>query len=519
MPLASQAALYQPKLVATLDKDFTSPVRFSPDGKLLAALNRGPPLWARFWETDTWHVVDTLKLPDLQPCLRFAFTPDNKFLQIAMSRWWLWDVPSRRIIKTHQERWQMPAVAVSADGKALAWSDSHPQGNGDYAITVWDLVGDKTIANFRASKWVQDLAFSPDGHTLAAVGGYDSGCYWLWNLQLRRLVAADNKYGPYRLIGLSFSPDGRFLALVGGEEGFRLCDPETGKLLPSWHINFRTTCITFSTDGLVLVAGGGTENIPGLPGFPRGQLGEVRFWEVLSGKEIYGFHAHRDMISYMALSPDGRLLAVTSEAILPGGDAAQPSPVKIWDVSRISGSPIHEKPPTLSSEIQRQLWNDLASEDALRALTAVRRCIQAGTQAVSFLDAHLQTDRPCDHQRIEQLIAELDSDVPSARQAASTELGKILDQAESAIRRAQDRKPSPESRRRIEDLLKKLSLEITSPAQLRTLRALAALERIGTTEATRVLERLASGASESRLTREAKASLARIGKQRIAKPQ
>jgi hypothetical protein len=49
MPLASQPPPYQPKLVVTLDKDFTSPVRFSPDGKLLAAMNRALPARARFW--------------------------------------------------------------------------------------------------------------------------------------------------------------------------------------------------------------------------------------------------------------------------------------------------------------------------------------------------------------------------------------------------------------------------------------------------------------------------------------
>jgi WD40 repeat protein len=510
MPMANQRAPYQPKLVTTLDKDYTSPVRFSPDGKLLAALNRDLPARARFWDTGTWHVVDTLDLAGSKSSLYFAFTPDNKFLEVDGHGWWLWDLPSRRIIKTKRHIGDIVAIAVSPDGKALAWSDSHV--NEDSVITVWDLVGDRNIATFHTSKWVQDLAFSPDGHTLAAVGGYDSGRYWLWNLQLRRLVAGGNKYGPFEVTGLSFSRDGRFLALVGGEDDFRLCDPETGKLLPSWHPNLPTSCVTFSTDGLVFVVGGGTSNLPNLPGFPRGQLGEVRFWEVLSGKEIYGFHAHRDKISSMALSPDGRLLAVTCEAMMPGFDAVKPLPVKIWDVSRITGSPIHEKPPTLSTEIQRQLWNDLASEDVLLALTAAHRCIGAGARAVSFLDARLQTQHPCGRQRIEQLIAELNSDVPSARKAASAELEKIVDQAESALRKAMDRNPSAESRRRIEELLKKLPLENASPEQLRSQRAIAALQRIGGAEAREVLERLAKGAPESRLTQAASQALRQVNK-------
>src|SRR5262249_18053605 len=159
----------------------------------------------------------------------------NRFLQVGMSRWWIWELPSRRIIKTHQCPGDpllpglpahITAIALSPDGNTLAWSDTRRKD--EYVITVWDLVGDKTIMTFDTKKWVWDIAFSPDGHTLAAVGGYDSGCYWVWNLQLRRLVAADNKYGLSQLGGLSFSPDGRSLALAGGEEGFRFCDPETG---------------------------------------------------------------------------------------------------------------------------------------------------------------------------------------------------------------------------------------------------------------------------------------------------
>jgi hypothetical protein len=51
---------------------------------------------------------------------------------------------------------------------------------------------------------------------------------------------------------------------------------------------------------------------------------------------------------------------------------------------------------------------------------------------------------------------------------------------------------------------------VTKPELLQALRAVAVLEDIGTPTARRLLEDLANGASEARLTREAKASLQRL---------
>jgi hypothetical protein len=55
-------------------------------------------------------------------------------------------------------------------------------------------------------------------------------------------------------------------------------------------------------------------------------------------------------------------------------------------------------------------------------------------------------------------------------------------------------------------------LESIPPEDLRHIRAVEVLEGLGTPEARNLLEELAKGAADATLTREAKASLRRLGK-------
>ncbi len=59
---------------------------------------------------------------------------------------------------------------------------------------------------------------------------------------------------------------------------------------------------------------------------------------------------------------------------------------------------------------------------------------------------------------------------------------------------------------------------MTRPGLLRSLRVMAVLEDIGIPEARRLLEELAKGTPESRLTREAKATLQRLQRRAASAP-
>ena len=87
-------------------------------------------------------------------------------------------------------------------------------------------------------------------------------------------------------------------------------------------------------------------------------------------------------------------------------------------------------------------------------------------------------------------------------------LGEV---AAAALRKALAGKPSLETRRRVERLLKPLDGEEREPSadRLRLLRGVEVLERVNSAESWRLLKSLAGGAPGALVTREANEALAR----------
>ena len=100
--------------------------------------------------------------------------------------------------------------------------------------------------------------------------------------------------------------------------------------------------------------------------------------------------------------------------------------------------------------------------------------------------------------------------VSAVRARASALLATQGERAAALLRKAIKEGMTLELRRRVEILLAKLE-QFTPPApELRALRAVAALERIGTPEARQVLQGLAGGAPGALVTVQAQAALGRF---------
>src|SRR5262249_14740072 len=115
-------------------------------------------------------------------------------------------------------------------------------------------------------------------------------------------------------------------------------------------------------------------------------------------------------------------------------------------------------------------------------------------------------------QKVEGWIADLESEKYAVRQEATGNLAKAGEQVVPALRKVLSSQPTIETRKRVEELLDKLTGGTLTAEQLRLVRAVETLERMGTPEARHLLQTLAQGAPGALPTRQAEATLERLQK-------
>lgn len=220
----------------------------------------------------------------------------------------------------------------------------------------------------------------------------------------------------------------------------------------------------------------------------------VGIWEVASGTERLRL-SHPNGHVPRAYSPDGARLASVEYP---------EKSMLVWD---LTGR--HAAKPATKAELET-LWSALRSPDGREAFAAMSRLMVAPELTVPLLARQLRPVPPVSFARIAELIADLEHRQFARRERAFAALEELGPGIMPELRRLLTQKPTLEMRRRTEELLRRLSNPFLSREVLQGVRAVEVLERIGSKAAKQLLSSLANGANLARLTRDAKAALARL---------
>jgi len=466
-----------------------SAVACSPDGQLIAT--GGTDRAIRLWDA-SGKLVHLLKGP-LGRVRYLTFSPDGNLLFAASeygdSTITAWDV------KSGQEHHLLRAQALGIRGLALAPDGKTLTTLGmDRTLRLWDLASgkDKELSKVEGAGYFYPYgtAFSPDGLSLFINVNNQPGLYDTATGKLTQKLPVL----PQGVLGAAFSPDGSLLALESNDRAISMIEVATAKQIrqipavPGQRgVN---TAPVFSPDGMLLATVSGDLASP-----------TIRILEVTTGKEVRTLKGHTRLIQALAFAADGRSL------VSGGGDGI----AYVWELAP-QGKPAAD----LTAKELQALVNDLGAEGE-KSFQAVFALAAVPKQAIPALREKLKPVPAPDAKFIDQMIADLDSNDFVTRKKANDELEKLAELAEPALREAIKGQPPLEVRQRVESLLKRLEGQQLTAAQLRIIREMSVLEKIGSTEAREALQTMAKGAAGSRITKEAEKALARLARRPLPK--
>jgi WD40 repeat protein len=458
-------------------------IALSADGKLAAGT---VITLAIIWDLDAGRVSRTFRLPahgilSGPEATGLALAPDGKQLAVRM--------PDRTI-----------HVIEIASGKVVrSWTDQQIKKSANNAEV------------FPSDANGGPIVFSPDGDSLAIA---DSGAFdgtgadasprsevRLWNFA-RSKRARPVDAGKNGVQALAYSPDGRTLLIVNGDASITLCEVLTGQ--EYLRIKGAASVRTGGKTGEVMTWFGAPTALPPLAVAPDGRTlavtgpyQAVHLWDLRTGKDLGQLKGHEGAVLALAFAADGRTLI----------SGAEDTTALVWDAEPFLQKQ-HPAAVDLDARQVEKLWTDLAAEPAT-AFKAIYALSDAPKQALPFLRQRLQPAKPAPPEQVDKWVADLDSSSFQVRRRASTELVRLGDPAEPALRKALQQNPSLEMRRRLDQLLEQIASGQTSPTVRQALRAIHVLELLGGPEARQILERLAHGPAHS-LSRQAQAALERL---------
>jgi WD40 repeat protein/serine/threonine protein kinase len=323
---------------------FTPWIVFSGDSKCLATSSLTGDV--RVWEVATSRLVNLL-LPEAGQSMliksrRMAFSPDNTKLATA-------DYDGKLTVhdlQTGQQRMLLNSggrplsLHYSADGHRLLVTAYRPglATLGTYQVTRCacdattgellrphevvaeiELVPQTPPQGFPPFRYepppMDDLArLSHDGRLLAYI--YGSAVH-LWDLTTGRMQRLHIQGHTEVIFNAAFSADDELLATCSQDKSIRLWDTTSGRMLKVLPARTWPLAVAFARDRTTL--------------FTADVEAQIVIWDLRTYKEILSLNADEDIITSLALSPDGQTLASVSAPPSPTGLSGK---ISLWRAPR-----------------------------------------------------------------------------------------------------------------------------------------------------------------------------------------
>jgi WD40 repeat protein len=370
------------------------------------------------------------------------------------------------------------------------------------AYRIYDVVSGAEIRTFEAPEHQSNVhSLSADRRYFAAAHGYrdqfSAAQVTVFEISTGRKLRplAPPQPQPIPAVRLAFSPDCRFVVVVYNSGETRVWELATGLsrvviAAPERTANGRTTQATaalFTPDSRCLVLG-----------FASGELVVCE----LDRREPFRVQAHRAPIAAVACASDGRLLVTgssdTSILVFDLPDLRRRTPQFIPAIAAPSAADLESA------------WNLLGSTDEKDFGTAVASLIAWPSQTVAMLEEKLKPIRGPTEDEVRQWVSQLGDTRFATREKASKNLSLAGENARVIMTQALAAPPQhAEARRRLEVLLRRLDDGLIAP-RLQPIRAVEVLERIGTDQARKVLEKLNAETTEVLIKHEIEHALKRL---------